>query len=476
MLPAVALVGRPNVGKSTLFNRLTSTRDALVADYPGVTRDRRYGYARHHGRTYVAIDTGGLGAEAPGEMQSLVEHQVDLALDEADAIVFVVDHKDGLTAEDERIAQRLRRSGKPVTVAINKAEGADAALAEADFFRLGFGRPFRVAALHGQGIAALLEAVLEPFAPTEGAGEGEEGAEDDAGRGSRERGPTLAVIGRPNVGKSTLINRLIGQDRLVTSAEPGTTRDSIVVPCERDGRRFSLIDTAGIRRRARVSEAVEKYSIVQSLQAIEDAGVVIALLDAREGVTDQDTHLIGLTAQRGRALVIGINKWDGLSSAQRGRAQAEAERRLDFVPYAKIHHISALHGSGIAELVRSALAAYDAAGVSLPTPRLNQLLKDATTEHAPPMIRGRQVRLRYAHQGGRYPPIVVVHGTQAERVPAAYKRYLENRFREALRLEGTPIRVELKSGDNPFAGRRNKLTPRQRERRRRVIKHARRGR
>jgi GTPase len=472
MLPAVVLVGRPNVGKSTLFNRLTSTRDALVADYPGVTRDRRYGYARHEGRAYLAIDTGGLGEVATAGMQALVEHQVDFALDEADAIVFVVDHKDGLTAEDERIAERLRRAGKPVTIAVNKAEGADAALAEADFFRLGFGRPFRVTALHGQGVAALMASVLEPFA-AEG-GEGAEGDEAD-GAARRERGPKLAVIGRPNVGKSTLINRLIGADRLVTSAEPGTTRDSIVVPCERDGRRFALIDTAGIRRRARVSEAIEKYSIVQSLQAIEDAGVVIALLDAREGVTDQDMHLIGLTANRGRALVIGINKWDGLSSGQRTRAQAEAERKLDFVPYAKLHHISALHGSGIAELVRSALAAYDAAGVDLPTPRLNQLLKDATTEHAPPMVRGRQVRLRYAHQGGRYPPIVVVHGSQAERVPAAYRRYLENRFREALKLEGTPIRVELKSGDNPFAGRRNKLTPRQRERRRRVIKHGRRG-
>jgi GTP-binding protein len=395
-------------------------------------------------------------------MQALVEHQVDLALDEADAIVFVVDHKEGLTSEDERLAERLRRAGKPITVAVNKAEGADSALAEADFFRLGLGQPFRIAALHGHGVTMLMQSVLAPF-------EAEEGDPEE----QPDVGPKLAVIGRPNVGKSTLINRLLGSDRLVTSAEPGTTRDSILVPCERDGRQFALIDTAGIRRRARVSEAIEKYSIVQSLQAIEDAGVVIAMLDAREGVTDQDLHLIGLAAARGRALVIALNKWDGLGGPQRTQAQRQVDRKLDFVPYAKIHYISALHGSGIAELVHTALAAHEAAGADLPTPRLNQILKDAMREHAPPMARGRQIRLRYAHQGGRYPPLIIVHGSQADRVPATYRRYLENTFRKVLRLEGTPIKVEFKSGENPFAGRRNKLTPRQQERRRRVIKHSR---
>ncbi|HEX6995028.1 MAG TPA: ribosome biogenesis GTPase Der [Gammaproteobacteria bacterium] len=459
MLPAVALIGRPNVGKSTLFNRLTRTRDALVADYPGLTRDRRYGYARFGHRPYLVIDTGGLGAG--GGLEPLVEKQVDAALEQADVVILVVDHRDGITAEDERIAERLRRSGKRVAVAVNKAEGVEAELAGADFFRLGFGTPFAISALHGHGVDALIESVLEPFEPGEA-------DEIDA-----VEGPKLAVIGRPNVGKSTLINRLIGDERLVTSDEPGTTRDSIVVPCERDGRQFALIDTAGIRRRARVSEAVEKFSVVQSLKAIEEAGVVIVLLDAREGVTDQDLHLIGLAVERGRALVIGINKWDGLGPAERERVQAEVERKLDFVSYARRHFVSALHGSGIAELVRSALAAYEAAGADLPTPRLTELLHEATTQHAPPMIRGRQIRLRYAHQGGRYPPIIVIHGTQAERTPDHYRRYLENAFRKGLRLEGTPIRIELRSGENPFAGRRNELTRRQKARRRRVIRHSR---
>ena len=460
MLPAVALVGRPNVGKSTLFNRLTRSRDALVADYPGLTRDRRYGYARHAGRPYLVIDTGGLGAG--GDLEPLVEKQVDAALEQADVVILVVDHREGLTAEDERIAERLRRAGKRVTVAVNKAEGVDAELAGADFYRLGFGTPFAIAALHGHGVDALVEAVLAPFEPSE-ADEVDEAVD----------GPKIAVIGRPNVGKSTLINRLIGEERLVTSDEPGTTRDSIVVPCERDGRRFALIDTAGIRRRARVSESVEKFSIVQSLKAIEDAGVVIALLDAREGVTDQDLHLIGLAVERGRALVIGINKWDGLPPSDRERVQSEVERKLDFVGYARRHYLSALHGSGIAELIRSALAAYEAAGADLPTPRLTELLHQATTAHAPPMSRGRQIRLRYAHQGGRYPPLIVIHGTQAERTPDHYRRYLENAFRKGLRLEGTPIRIELRSGENPFAGRRNELTRRQKARRRRVIRHSR---
>ena len=461
MLPAVALIGRPNVGKSTLFNRLTRSREALVADYPGVTRDRRYGYAQLDGRPYLVIDTGGLGAG--GDMQVLVERQVDAALEQADAIVLVVDHHEGLTAEDQRIAERVRRSGKPITVAVNKAEGIASDLAEADFFRLGLGRPYRIAALHGHGVAALMQSVLEPFGPAD--------TEPDE---QPELGPKLAVIGRPNVGKSTLINRLLGAERLVTSAEPGTTRDSIVVPCERDGRRFALIDTAGIRRRARVSETVEKFSVVQSLKAIEDAGVVIVLLDAREGVTEQDLHLIGLAVGRGRGLVVGVNKWDGLGNAERSRVQNELERNLDFVSYAKRHYISALHGSGIAELVHSALAAHEAAGADLPTPRLNELLRDATRAHPPPIIRGRQIRLRYAHQGGRYPPVIVVHGSQAERTPEHYRRYLENAFRKALRLEGTPIRIELRSGENPFAGRRNPLTPRQQARRRRVIRHSRR--
>jgi GTP-binding protein len=461
MLPAVALVGRPNVGKSTLFNRLTATRDALVADYPGLTRDRRYGVGRAADRRFIVIDTGGLTTADSGAMTALVAEQVEIAIEEADAVVLVVDHKNGLTADDTRIAERLRREAKPVVVAVNKAEGVAGEIAEAEFHALGIGTPVGISAVHGQGVDELVLAALAPFPA-----DADEGIE--AGEG--EQGPKVAVIGRPNVGKSTLINRLLGENRLITSPEPGTTRDSIHVPCERDGKKFVLVDTAGIRRRARVDEAVEKFSIVQSLKAIEDAGVVVAVIDARESVTDQDVHLVGLAAERGRALAIAVNKWDGMNNHERRLVEREVERKLDFAPYASVHYVSALHGSGIAELIRAALVAYRNAGVELATPRLNRVLEDALQVNPPPLVRGRQVRLRYAHQGGRYPPIIVVHGGQAQRLPDHYKRYLENAFREALRLKGTPVRIELRTGDNPFGGRRNKLTPRQAKHRKRMLR------
>ena len=433
MLPAVALVGRPNVGKSTLFNRLTRSRDALVADEPGVTRDRRYGIARHDDARYVVIDTGGVGGVGDSEIDPGVERQVTYALDEADALVLVVDHQTGLAAGDMAIAERLRRSGKSVTVAINKSEGVASEIAAADFHGLGLGEPVAIAARHGQGVPALVERVLEPFDLQP---EPEPAAEGHA---------RLVVIGRPNVGKSTLINRLVGADRLVTSPAPGTTRDSIVVPCEREGHHFLLIDTAGIRRRARVDAGVEKFSVVQSLKAIDEADVAIVLLDAREGVTDQDLHLIGVAMKSGRALVVGINKWDGMAVAARRRVESEVDRQLEFVAYADRRYISALHGSGIAELVDSALQAYESAGREVPTPRLNELLNQMTTAHPPPVVRGRRIRLRYAHQGGRYPPLIVIHGSQAERVPARYRRYLENGFRKALKLVGTPVRIDLQA-------------------------------
>ena len=465
MLPAIALVGRPNVGKSTLFNRLTQTRDALVADYPGLTRDRRYGIHKVDDRSLLVIDTGGLVVAAESGIAALVAQQVEIAVDEANAIVLVVDHKTGLTAEDRAIAEMLRRASKPVVIAVNKTEGVLGEVAEAEFHTLGLGDPISIAALHGQGIDELVERLLAPFADASSSAQIPEHALE---------GPRVAVIGRPNVGKSTLINRLIGANRLITSAEPGTTRDSVFVPCERDGARFVLIDTAGIRRRARVSEAIEKYSIVQSLQAIEEAGAVIALLDASEGVTEQDLHLIGLAGERGRALTIGINKWDGLPTEQRRQVEGQVERKLDFVAHASLHYISALHGSGISELVKASLAAYKAAGTEIPTPRLNKILQDALRVNAPPLSRGRPVRLRYAHQGGRYPPLIVIHGNQVERLPDHYRRYLQNAFRQALRLKGTPVKVEFRNGDNPFAGRRNLLTPRQAQRKRRLIRHSRR--
>ena len=467
MLPAVALVGRPNVGKTTLYNRKNATRDALVADYPGLTRDRRYGVGQAADRKFIVIDTGGLTTAASSdEMAALVAKQVEIAIEEADAVVLVVDHKSGLTDDDVRVAERLRREAKPVVIAVNKAEGTPSELAEAEFHGLGMGAPVGISATHGQGVDALVRAALAPFAADDAANAAAEASLE------AEQGPKVAVIGRPNVGKSTLINRLLGENRLVTSPEPGTTRDSIDVPCEREGKKFVLIDTAGIRRRARVAEGhvAEKYSVVQSLKAIEGAGAVIAVLDARENVTDQDTHVVGLAAQRGRALVIAVNKWDGMGAHERRLVEREVERKLDFATYASVHYVSALHGSGIAEIVKAALVAHKNAGAEFATPRLTRVLEDAMEVNPPPLVRGRQVRLRYAHQGGRYPPLVVVHGTQAQRLPDHYKRYLENAFREALRLRGTPVRVELRTTENPFAGKRNKLTPRQAKNKRRMLR------
>lgn len=462
MLPAVALVGRPNVGKSTLFNQLTRSRDALVADFPGLTRDRRYGFGSHDGHAFLVVDTGGLGEEGD-ELRALAVRQTEIALEEADAVVFVVDYKDGLTAADERVAAQLRSFNKPVTVAVNKSEGLGPELAEAEFHSLGLGAPVSIAALYGRRLGELMTQVLVPFAPVD------DGEFDDS-----RSGPYVAVVGRPNVGKSTLINRLLGSARLITSAEPGTTRDSVHVTCRRHDKSFVLVDTAGIRRRAKVNEFIEKFSVVQSLRAIENAGVVILLVDAREGIIDQDLHLIGLIVERGRAITIGVNKWDNLESAQRRQVEAQIDRKLEFVAFARITYLSALHGSGIDDVLAAALNAYDAAGLALPTPRLNAILERAMIAHSPPLVAGRRIRLRYAHQGGRHPPIIVIHGNRAERLPGHYQRYLVNFFRRTLKLEGAPLRLEFKSGDNPYAGKRNTLTRRQVKRRQRVIRHARR--
>ena len=468
MLPVVALVGRPNVGKSTLFNQLTRSRDALVADYPGLTRDRRYGFADARGRSMVVIDTGGL-ANDEGELASLAARQALAAMDEADAVVFVVDCREGLTAADDHVARRLRVRGKPVIVAVNKSEGLAPELAAAEFHALGLGFPISIAALHGRRISALLDTILELFPDDVDDPEATatDAAPDDKTATERFERPRLAVVGRPNVGKSTLINRLLGTERLITSPIPGTTRDSVLVPCERRGRRFVLIDTAGIRRRARVRDSIEKFSVVQSLQAIEGSGVVICMLDAREGVTEQDLHLVGLSVQRGRALTIAVNKWDGIETSRRRRIEGEVARRLAFADFARISYISALHGSGIDGAIDAALRAYEAAGREMPTPELNRILEQALVAHSPPLVGGRRIRLRYAHQGGRHPPVVVVHGSRLEQLPGHYRRYLANAFRKAFRLEGAPLRLEFKSGGNPFAGRRNRPRPLRRRKARR---------
>lgn len=467
MLPVIALAGRPNVGKSTLFNRLTGTRDALVADYPGLTRDRQYGFGRIGPVPYVLVDTGGVG-EQDDDLSGLMAGQTWRALEEADAVILLVDARGGLTAADQRIVSELRRRGRQVYLAVNKAEGLDPDLALAEFQALGLGEGIAISSAHGDRVAYLMDSVLSPWAGAEAADADTPAAVED--------GITVTVVGRPNVGKSTLVNRLVGEERVVAFDRPGTTRDSIRVPFERGGQRYTLIDTAGIRRRSRVDEVIEKFSIVKALQAIDAASVVIALFDASEGITEQDATLLGLVLERGRALVLGINKWDGLSAEQRERTRRQMDVRLPFIDFAPRHFISALHGTGVGDLLEDVRRAHRAATADLATPELTRVLAAAVAQHPPPMVRGRRIRLRYAHQGGRNPPVIVIHGNQTERVPKAYRRFLVNRFREAFRLHGAPIRLEFRSSDNPYAGRRNPLTPRQRHKRERLMKHLRRNR
>ena len=458
MLPVIALIGRPNVGKSTLFNRLTRSRDALVADYPGLTRDRKYGFGKLGPIPYLVIDTGGVAGGEEGIEEAMVEQTVK-ALQEADAAIIMVDGRSGITAADEHVADLARRFAKQTWLAVNKAEGLESTTANADFYGLGLGDPVAVSAAHGDRISALMDAVLEPFEQDE-----------DAPEADDEHELRIAVIGRPNVGKSTLINRLLGEDRLVVFDMPGTTRDTVEVPFERNDRKYMLIDTAGIRRKARVSEAIEKFSIVKALQAIEKAHVVIAVLDAQEGVTEQDVSLLGLVLERGRALVVVTNKWDGLSAEQRKKVRDDLERRLPFLDFAERITISALHGTAVGDLLPAAERAYRAATRDLSTTELTRELEAAVMEHAPPLVRGRRIRLRYAHQGGRNPPVIVIHGNQTDKLPEAYRRYLVNRFRKVFKLKGTPVRLAFKTGKNPFEGRRNKLTPRQERKRARLMK------
>ena len=466
MLPVVALAGRPNVGKSTLFNRLTRSRDALVADYPGLTRDRQYGFGKLGPVPYVVVDTGGLAGGETGIGERMAE-QALRAIQEADLTLVLVDGRAGLTAADEQVAELVRQRAKRVWLVVNKTEGLEPDIAAAEFHALGLGEPVAVSAAHGDRVAALMDEALAPFVAVEEERHEEPSAE--AGRPLR-----VAVIGRPNVGKSTLVNRLLGEERLLVFDEPGTTRDSVAVPFERDGRQYVLVDTAGVRRKAKVHEAIEKFSIVKSLQAMESADVVIALLDAREGVTEQDVSLMGLVVERGRALVLAANKWDGLSDDQRRQVREDFDRRLPFLDFAERLFISALHGTAVGDLLPAAERAYAAATRELPTAELTRVLEEAVSAHEPPLVRGRRIRLRYAHQGGRNPPVIVVHGKQTERLPDAYRRYLVNRFRKAFKLQGTPVRLTFKTGANPYEGRRNKLTPRQERKRKRLLRHSKR--
>ncbi len=437
MLPIVALVGRPNVGKSTLFNVLTGTRDAIVADVPGLTRDRQYGFGRLGPVPCVVVDTGGL-VENPTGIEAQMRAQTERAVAEADRLIFVVDARAGLTPQDHFVARELRRSGKPVTLAANKAEGLDSEIAVADFHAFGFGEPLGVSASHGQGCEALLARALAGLAPMD------EATREDADA------VRIAIIGRPNVGKSTLVNRLLGQERVIASDQPGTTRDSILIPFERDGRRFILIDTAGVRRRARVEDQIERASVAKTLQAIDEAHVVILVLDAHDTVAEQDASVLGIALQRGRALIIAVNKWDGIPAEQREQIHRQLALKLDFVPFAPLHFISARHGTGVGELVDSTVRAYEAAMRQMPTKELTRTLEQAVTVHQPPLVRGRRIKLRYAHQGGRNPPRVVIHGNQTAAVPGAYTRYLSNVFRKRFDLFATPVVIEYRTDANPY--------------------------
>lgn len=456
MIPVIALIGRPNVGKSTLFNALTRTRDAIVADEPGLTRDRQYGVGKIGEKKFIVVDTGGLSGEQQS-LDDLMARQTLLALEESHQVLFLVDARSGITSGDEVIADMIRRSGKPVTVVINKIDGVNPEHAESDFYTLGFPDMEMVAASQRKGINHLIDSVLAGYQDTDDQPEAQEG-------------PSIAIIGRPNVGKSTLINRLVGEERVVAFDQPGTTRDSIAVPFERHGKHYTLIDTAGVRKRGRVHETIEKFSVIKALEAIEKSNVVVLVIDATEGITDQDLTLLGFALDSGRAMALAINKWDGLEPEQREYNKTELSRRLSFINFANQHFISAKHGTGVGELMKSIDQAYASAFKQFNTKMLTDLLEEAVFKHAPPMHNGRRTKLRYAHQGGRNPPIIVIHGSRTDQLNDAYQRYLMNFFIQKLKLKGTPVRVEFKAGENPYAEKRNKLTKHQLDKKKRLMK------
>jgi GTP-binding protein len=439
MKPTVVIVGRPNVGKSTLFNRLTRTREAIVVDAPGITRDRHYGEGRIGGRAYLVVDTGGFEPVAKDGIYHQMARQTRQAVDEADVVLFIVDARAGLTPQDREIGAELRRSGRKVWVIVNKAEGMNSAMCTADFHALGLGEPLAISAAHGEYVSDLMDLVLADFPSAEVLSEEES------------RHPRIAIVGRPNVGKSTLVNALLGEERVVVFDEAGTTRDSISIDFERAGKRYTLIDTAGMRKRGKVEEAVEKFSVIKTLQSIADANIAILVLDARQEISEQDAHIAGFILEAGRALVVAINKWEGLAESQRDQVKRDCARKLNFLNFARIHFISALEGQGIGALLHSADEAYAAAMAKLSTPRLTRVLMLAIQQQQPPRAGMMRPKMRYAHQGGSNPPRIIVHGTVLEKVPDSYRRYLERFFRDAFKLTGTPLRVEFRTARNPFA-------------------------
>ena len=474
MLPVIALVGRPNVGKSTLFNCLTKTRDALVADSPGLTRDRQYGLGQVGARPYIVVDTGGLThPEQSATIRSNNDDEPSLAIDqlvtqqalqaivEADLILLLVDSRAGLTGADQTIVNRLRRLAKPIYLIVNKTEHLDLSIATAEFYQLGIADVFAISASHRRGLDTLMDAVLADPALNQNDTDSAPALDETESR------TRIAIVGRPNVGKSTLINRLLGESRVLAFDRPGTTRDSIEIPFDKQEKLYTLIDTAGVRRRSRVNEMIEKFSVIKTLQAIEQAHVVILLLDARQGVSEQDATLLGYILEQGRALVVAINKWDRLSEDVRAHTRRELNRRLAFIDFAEFHFISALHGSGVTDLIAAVDRAYAAAVRKLPTPLLNQVLEHALHTHQPPLVHGHSIRLRYAHQGGQAPPVIVIHGTRTQQIPETYRRYLANTFRKQLKLHGTPIRIVFKNTANPYQSQKtNPKRPSMAQRRR----------
>ncbi len=445
MLPTLVLVGRPNVGKSTLFNRLTRSRDALVADQPGLTRDRHYGRGRIGERPFLVVDTGGLEPVAKEGILFEMAKQTRQAVDEADVVLFLVDGRQGCTPQDKIIAEQLRKTGRPVLLRVNTAEGMQRVAVTNEFFELGIGEPLPISSAHGDNVTEVVEIALEELPPQ---AEVEEEKSDH---------PKLAIVGRPNVGKSTLVNAILGEERVIAFDQPGTTRDSIYIDFERGGKQYTIIDTAGVRRRGKVDEAIEKFSVIKTLQAVEDANVVVLVVDSRDQITEQDAHIADFVLEAGRALVLAVNKWDGLDEYQRSTVKRDIERKLHFLSFAKLHFISALHGNGIPGVLKSVDEAYAAAMAKMPTPQLTRVLIAAVEKQQPPRGQFRP-KMRYAHQGGSNPPLIVIHGSALDKIPDSYRRYLERSFCEAFKLQGTPLRIEFKAGKNPFEGKTRPLT------------------